>query len=182
MHITPPPSPPPYIFSTMRGHAWPRLTCIHAHLQAHLSFSLSLLELPLRPPCTRWVSADGCPQRQELREWSLRQSRHHHFRRCSGIVSKVPDVTTSSVDCPGQGSRVGVSSRVSTAGFTPSPGRCSWTRSTPEGAARHGGAARKVGSLGQLPGLRRSLLPPVPPSPSPEERRSCGEDEVWAWV
>ena len=30
----------------------PRLTYIHTHLQAHLSFSLSLLELPLRPPCT----------------------------------------------------------------------------------------------------------------------------------
>ena len=41
------------ISSTIRGHAWPRLTYIHAHLQAHPSFSLSLLELPLRPPPTR---------------------------------------------------------------------------------------------------------------------------------
>ena len=51
--------------------------------------------------------------------------------------------------------------KVAAAGSTPSPGRCSWTRPTQEGAARHGGAARKVDSLGRLRGPPAiSISPP----------------------
>ena len=51
--------------------------------------------------------------------------------------------------------------KAAAAGSTPLPGRCSWTRPTQEGAARHGGAARKVDSLGRLRGPPAiSLSPP----------------------
>ena len=42
--------------------------------------------------------------------------------------------------------------KAAAAGSTPTPGRCSWTCSMAEGAARHGGAARSAGRLDQLRG------------------------------
>ena len=60
------------------------------------------------------------------------------------------------------------------AGSTPTPGRCSWTCSTAEGAARHGDAARSAGSLDQLRGPSAKPLISGPPSSLPEvERNMC---------
>ena len=59
--------------------------------------------------------------------------------------------------------------KAAAAGSTPTLGRCSWTCSTAEEAARHGETARSSCSLDQLRGLRRRLSSPSSP---PEVEKS----------
>ena len=73
--------------------------------------------------------------------------------------------------------------KAAVAGSMPLPGRCSWTLPTPEGGARHGGAARRGKSTAwaDFKDLRRSLSHlHFSPSLSPEMRKKSTWWRAWA--